>query len=344
MNIPRQLHDYFYDFFQYVFRRTGKACWILFKLMIPVSIVIRIIQQTGLLVYISDVLTPVMRITGLPAETAIVWLTAMVVNIYGGLLSLFSIYPALDEPLTVAQMTVLLTMILIAHTFPIELGISRKTGIRIIIMFVIRFGLGVVAGIILSRVYSLFHFLQQPANITPIFTTTETSWTAWGLNELKNYAIIIVVIFLLVVFIRLLDITGILKIVNKTMEPILKWLGISSAMLPLTVVGLTMGIAYGGGLLVEEGKRKGLKAKEIFYSMTLMGLFHSIFEDTLLMLSMGGHWSGVIVFRTLFAFVCTYLVVRFTGKLNEPKFLKFFMTNSYTNHYIQHETTKSSNT
>jgi spore maturation protein SpmB len=312
--------------------------------MIPVSIIIRIIQQTGLLSYISDILTPVMRIVGLPAETAIVWLTAMVVNIYGGILSLFSIYPSLNAPLTVSQMTVLLTMILIAHTFPVELGISQKTGIRIIVMFLIRFGSGILAGIILSRIYMLFGLLETPVYMTPIFTTTETSWLAWSLNELKNYGIIIAVIFLLVVFIHLLEVTGVLKIVNKTMEPVLRWLGISNAMLPLTVVGLTLGIAYGGGLLVEEGKRKGLKAKEIFFSMTLMGLFHSIFEDTLLMLSMGGHWSGIIVFRTVFAFVFTYLTVRFAGNMNEKQFLRLCMTKSYTKNYLQTETIKSTST
>jgi len=303
--------------------------------MIPISIVIRIIQLTGLLPYISDILTPVMRVVGLPAETAIVWLTAMVVNIYGSLLALFSIYPSLHEPMTIAQMTVLLTMILVAHTFPIELGISQKTGIRIPVMFVIRFGFGIILGFLLSRLYLFFNYLQEPAYITSALTTTDTSWLAWGLNELKNYGIIIVIIFLLVTFIHILDVTGILKIVDKAMTPILKHLGISSSMLPLTVVGLTMGIAFGGGLMVEEGKRKGLKAKEIFYSMTLMGLLHSVFEDTLLMLSVGGHWSGVIVFRTIFAFVFTFLVVRFTRNINENRFLKICMTKAYRKQYTQ---------
>ena len=335
MNISRTLSD----FFAHVFRRTWKSCWILFKLMIPVSIIIRIIQQTGFLEYLSDVLTPVMRIVGLPAEMAIVWLTSMVVNIYGGLLSLFAIYPSLSEPMTVAQMTVLLTMILIAHTFPIELGISQKTGIRIFVMFIIRFGFGIVLGIILSRLYSGFDVLQNPAHITPFLTTSNTSWLAWGLNELKNYGIIILVIFLLVSFIHLLTVTGLLKIVNKSMEPVLGWLGISSSMLPLTVAGLTLGIAYGGGLLVEEGRRSGLKPKEIFYSMSLMGLFHSIFEDTLLMLSMGGHWSGVIVFRMVFAFLVTYLIVRCTRKIDDTRFLKLFMTKSYRKRYLESKTT-----
>ena len=323
-----------YDFFLYVFGRTKNACWVLFKLMIPVSIVIRIIQQAGWLENMSGVLTPVMEIVGLPAQTAIVWLTAMVVNIYGGLLSLFAIYPSLSEPLSIAQMTVLLTMILIAHTFPIELGISQKTGIRILVMFIIRFGFGILLGFVLSRIYSFFDLLQAPAAVTAIFTTENTSWAAWALNELKNYGIIIAIIFLLVACIHLLDVSGILKVVNKSLEPILSWLGISKTMLPLTVVGLTLGIAYGGGLLVEEGRQKGLKPKEIFYSMTLMGLFHSIFEDTLLMLSMGGHWSGVIVFRMIFALVITFLIVRFTRNIKEGIFLRFFMTKGYKKRYL----------
>jgi len=303
--------------------------------MIPISIVIRIIQLTGLLPYISDILTPVMHVVGLPAEMAIVWLTAMVVNIYGSLLALFAIYPSLHEPLTIAQMTVLLTMILVAHTFPIELGISQKTGIRISVMFIIRFGFGIVLGFLLSRLYLLFNYLQQPMYITSVLTTTDTSWSAWAFNELKNYGVIIVVIFLLVTFIHILDVTGILKIVDKAMTPVLKYLGISSSMLPLTVVGLTMGIAFGGGLMVEEGKRKGLKPKEIFYSMTLMGLLHSVFEDTLLMLSVGGHWSGVIVFRTVFAFVFTFLIVRCTRNINENKFLRICMTKGFRKKYLQ---------
>ena len=325
------------NFFAHIFRRTGKACWVLFKLMIPVSIAIRIIQQAGILPYISDILTPVMRIVGLPAETAIVWLTAMVVNIYGGLLVLFSIYSSFNEPLTVAQLTVLLTMILIAHTFPIELGIAQKTGVRIVVMFIIRFGLGILLGIMLSRLYLFLNYLQEPARLTSVFSTVGTSWSAWAINELKNYGIIIIIIFLSVTFIHILDVTGVLKIVDKTMMPVLKFLGISSSMLPLTVVGLTLGVAYGGGLLIEEGRRKGIKAKEIFYSMTLMGLFHSIFEDTLIMLSMGGHWSGVIVFRTVFAFLLTFLIVRCTRNINENRFLKLFMTKSYTKKYRQRE-------
>ena len=315
------------DFIIYSLQKTKKACIPLFKLLIPLSIIIRIIQELELLPYLSDFLSPIMQIVGLPAETALVWLTSMVVSVYGGLLVLVSIYPSFSEPMTVAQMSVLLTMILIAHTFPIELSITKKAGVRIWITFLMRFGLAILLGLSLSQIYTSLHVLQETAYITTIFTASKTTWLAWGLNELKNYAIIILIIFSLVAFIRLLEITGFLKLINKALEPILKPLGMSSDVLPLTVAGLTVGIAYGGGLLIAESQAKALKPKEVFYSITLMGLLHSIFEDTILMLSMGGHWSGVILYRTVFAFVCTFLIFKMTKNISEAKFLKYVMTN-----------------
>ena len=318
-----------YDFLTYSFQKTKRAAIPLFKLLIPLSIVIRIVQELELLPYFSDFLEPVMRIVGLPAEMALVWLTSMVVSIYGGLLVLFSIYPTLSEPLSVAQMSVLLTMILIAHTFPIELSITKKAGVRGWVMFLLRFGLAIVLGISLSKIYSTLHILQENAHISAIFSTTKTTWLAWGLNELKNYALILLIIFSLVAFIRFLEIAGFLKVMNKALEPVLRRLGMSSDVLPLTIAGLTIGIAYGGGLLIAESQAKVLKPKEVFYSITLMGLFHSIFEDTLLMLSMGGHWSGVILYRTLFAFVCTFLIFKLTKNIDEAKFLKYIMSKNF---------------
>ena len=317
-------------FFDYVWHRGTNSCLTLFKFMVPISIIIRFIQQWGLLTYICDYLEPVMQIVGLPAETAIVWLTTMVVNIYGGFLTLFSIYPQM-EPMTVAQMTTLFTMMLVAHTFPIEITIAQKTGVKAWVMTAIRFVFAILLGILMSRMYNALGALQDEATISPFLTTTQTSWGAWALNELKNYAIITCVIFTLVIFLHLLDVTGLIRIVNKVMEPTLKWLGISQKVLPITIIGLTLGIAYGGGLLIEESRQKDIDIKGIFYSMTLMGLFHSIIEDTLLMLSMGGHWTGVVLFRFVYACIITFIFVKCTNRMPLDKFERLFMTKAVKN-------------
>lgn len=312
------------DFFPYVFHRAKSACFTLFKFMIPISIIIHIIQICGWLEPISSVLEPIMHIVGLPAQMALVWLTAMVVNIYGGFLALFAIYPNM-EPLTGAQLTVFCVMTLIAHTFPIELMVSKKTGVRVSVMFCIRFGFAIVAGFLLTQLYNVFSVLQEPVSFMLAAPDHSLGWGEWALNELKNYAVITFVIFSLVSLLRILELTGAISFVNKAMASALGWLHIGPEVLTLTVLGLTFGIAYGGGLMIEETKRSQLPPRDIFYSMTLMGLFHSIIEDTILMLSMGGHWTGVLIFRPLFAFIITYIIVVCTRNIPESKLIHFCM-------------------
>ncbi|HOS15659.1 MAG TPA: hypothetical protein PKX15_01340 [Bacteroidales bacterium] len=306
-----------------------KTCWILFKLMIPISIIIRLIQEFNILPYISTYLDPVMKLCGLPAEMSLVWITAMIVNIYGGILSLFAIYPSLSEPLSSAQLTILLTMILIAHTFPIELKIAQKAGVRFGFMLLFRFGCGIVFGMILSFIYSTFNMLQEPVQLSKAFVVHDPSWKAWVLNELKNYMIIICIIFSLILAMRILELTGFMRRINQALHPIIKTLGISDEVLPITLIGLTLGIAYGGGLVIEESRRKQIKPKDIFYSLILMGLFHSIFEDTLLMLGMGGHYSGIIIFRFVMAFIITFAIVRLTKNMKDETFNRIFITKNY---------------
>lgn len=317
------------DLFVYTSKRSLKTCWILFKLMIPISIIIRLIQEFNILPFISTYLDPVMKLCGLPAEMSLVWITAMIVNIYGGILSLFAIYPSLSEPLNSAQLTVLLTMILIAHTFPIELKIAQKAGVRFGFMLLFRFGCGIVFGMILSFIYSSFNMLQEPVQLSKAFVVHDPSWKAWILNELKNYMIIICIIFSLILVMRILELTGFMRRINQGLHPIIKTLGISDEVLPITIIGLTLGIAYGGGLVIEESRRKQIKPKDIFYSLILMGLFHSIFEDTLLMLGMGGHYSGIIIFRFVMAFIITFAIVRLTKNMKDETFNRIFITKNY---------------
>ena len=323
------LFKFLKDLFVYTSQRCLKTCWILFKLMIPISIIIRLIQEFNILPYISTYLDPVMKLCGLPAELSLVWITSMIVNIYGGILSLFAIYPSLSEPLSSAQLTILLTMILIAHTFPIELKIAQKAGVRFGFMLLFRFGCGIVFGMILSFIYSTFNMLQEPVQLSKALVVHDPSWKAWVLNELKNYMIIICIIFSLILAMRILELTGFMRRINQALHPIIKTLGISDEVLPITLIGLTLGIAYGGGLVIEESRRKQIKPKDIFYSLILMGLFHSIFEDTLLMLGMGGHYSGIIIFRFVMAFIITFAIVRLTKNMKDETFNRIFITKNY---------------
>ena len=49
----------------------------LYKLMIPTLLVIKLLEEIGLLVYLSWILSPIMSLIGLPESMGVVWATTI---------------------------------------------------------------------------------------------------------------------------------------------------------------------------------------------------------------------------------------------------------------------------
>lgn len=312
------------SFFKRIFIETGKTSWILFKIMIPISIIVKIIQEFGLLPYIGEALAPIMDLVGLPGETGLIWASALIVNIYGGLLAYFSLSGSIV--LTSAQLTVLLTMILVAHTFPIELQIARKAGIKIIVMFLIRFVFSIILGFILFQTYQKLDILQEPAQTSLFLSPQNTTLIDWLIHELLNYATIFLFVFGLIFILEVLKVTGIITIINKMLYPLLKILGIGKEVLPITVIGLTLGISYGGAIIIKEANEGKASKRDVFYALVLMGLCHSMIEDTMMMFAIGGDISGILFARIIFALIISYIIVKITKHWSDSKFQRWFLT------------------
>jgi hypothetical protein len=293
-----------------------------FKIMIPVTIVVKILQETGLIVYIGDALAPLMSVMGLPGEMGLVWASAMLGNIYAGVITYF----AIGIHLTVAQITVLSTVILIVHTLPIELAIMQKVGVKAISAFLFRFILGFIGGVILFQIYNLFELYQNiPTGIDNIAMNPEkATWGNWALGELKNYAIIFCYITVLIILIDIMKRLKIIDIINRCLYPVLRLLGIEKEVIPITVIGMTLGIAYGGGLIMNEVKQTQLKKRNVCYALLFMSLSHSIIEDSLLMITIGAKVSGVLIFRFVFTLLVMYFFVKITKKWDERTMQKWF--------------------
>ncbi|MEG1573013.1 MAG: nucleoside recognition domain-containing protein [Bacteroidales bacterium] len=306
------------------FTQALRSFWVIFKIMLPVSIIVKFLQLTGLISVIGNVLAPLMELMGLPGEMGIVWASTMLSNIYGGMITLFSIGGNLQ--LTVAQITVLASIMLAAHTFPVELLVARKAGIKMLPQFILRFGFGLFIGFTLFHFYRFFGLYTQVPLVSQIFETPENDTLGiWLLNEIKNYGIVFLIIFSLSTLMDILKRIGWLDKFSKILEPILGALGISRKVIPITVIGLTLGIAYGGALIIEEARTQTIAKKDIFYAFVLMSLCHSIIEDSLLMMSIGASFTGVFVARCLFAFSIAWGIVRCTKKMSDTKFNQWFI-------------------
>ena len=105
---------------------AGSTTLTLLKILIPVSIIVKILSELGAIEIIGNYLSHAMGFVGLPGEFGLVWATAMLTNIYGAIVVLFNL--SLQSSYTVAQVTVLGGMMLLAHTLPIEARIVQKAG------------------------------------------------------------------------------------------------------------------------------------------------------------------------------------------------------------------------
>jgi hypothetical protein len=304
------------------FRQSTSTSIKIFKIMIPVSILVKILQETGLIVYIGKGLAPLMSVMGLPGEMGLVWASAMIGNIYAGIITFFNI----GMDLTVAQITVLSTVILIAHTLPVELAITQKAGMKAVSAFFFRFIFGLLAGVILFHIYSILDLYQHiPTGIEKVVAATQkTTWGGWALGELKNYAIVFCYITGLIIIIDILKRIGAIEKVNQWFYPVLKFLGIGKEVIPITVIGMTLGLAYGGGLIINEVQQTKLERRNVLYALMLMSLSHSVIEDSLLMIAIGARVSGVLIFRFIFTLIVMFVIVKITQKWSEKRMALWF--------------------
>ncbi|NQT55223.1 MAG: hypothetical protein HQ551_03230 [Desulfobacteraceae bacterium] len=300
-----------------LFRDALRVSFDLFKIMVPVIIVVKILQELDLIRYLAIPLGPVMNVVGLPGEMGLVWATAMLSNIYSSIVVLLSLVK--DVPITTAQATILGTMILVAHNLPIELKIAQKSGPRLIFQAISRLGSAFLLGWFLNIVYSWFNLLQQPANILltskPENALNNESLASWATGEVQKLFFIFLIILGLFFLLRTLEKLKIIDVINKILRPILKLMGIGPKASAITVIGNTMGIAYGGGLIIHEARSGHIDKKDVFYSLTLMGLSHSLIEDTLLMVMIGGHLSGLLCARVGYSILVVTLLVKVTTRL-----------------------------
>jgi len=286
-----------------VFRDSVSITWDLYKIMIPLVIIVKVLQEMDFIQYLAAPLSPVMQLVGLPGEMGFVWAAAIVNGVYAGIILLAAFIE--QTPLSTAQVTVTCTMILVAHALPVELRIAQKSGTRLAFQAASRLLGAFVLGWLLYRLYGVTGTLEEPARflLSPGAQPDGERETLvmWAAGQMRTLVGIFVIITVLIAGMRTLDHFGVIRVVNRMLRPGLAVVGIGQGASTVTMIGLTLGIAYGGGFIIHQAKTGAVPPKDLFFSMTLMGLSHSLIEDTLVMMMIGAHISGVFVARIVFS-------------------------------------------
>lgn len=97
---------------------------------------------------------------------------------------------------------------------------------------------------------------------------------------------------------------------GRTVDPLMRGMGLSrEAAVPL-FTGIFLGIAYGAGIIIRVAQEKQLPRRELF----LMGLFlatcHAVVEDTLIFVVIGGNGWIMLGVRLCLAILLTALLAR----------------------------------
>jgi len=303
-------------------RQAVKTSCALFRIIVPIAIGVRLLEMLGAIKLLGSLLAPVMTLVGLPGSMGLVWATTLVTNIYGGMVVFAGVAPGAG--LTVAQVTVLATMMLIAHAIPVEASIARQAGTSFRAMAALRIIGALAAGILLNFGYTLTNTLQQPNQALWNPPPRDPSWPGWVLGETRNLVYIFLIILTLLILMRLLEQLGILRGLTRLLRPVLTLLGISDRAAPLAIIGMTLGLTYGGGMIIQEARAGQLSRHDVFCALALLGICHSFIEDTLLMVVIGGHLSGTLAGRTAFALLVTWLVARLLRRLPQAVLDRWF--------------------
>jgi hypothetical protein len=130
------------------------------------------------------------------------------------------------------------------------------------------------------------------------------------IGAMKLSVKLILIIVPLVTVFEVLRHLPVFRRAGNLVEPAMKGVGLNrDAAVPL-FTGIFLGIAYGAGIIIQVARQKGLPARELF----LMGLFlatcHSVIEDILIFVVIGGNGLVILGVRLGLAALLTALTAR----------------------------------
>lgn len=280
----------------------------LLKVLVPALVLVKILDELGATVWLGHLLAPLMQLLGLPPELGVVWAATLLTNIFTGMVVFFEI--AGDMPLSVAQISVFSALLLIGHSLPVEGAVARRAGVPWWATIVLRLGGALVFAGLLNACYRLLDGDTREAELIWRPEPSASGWDGWLLSQLETLGMIFLIILTLMVLLAILRHLGLERLIHMALSPLLRTLGIGRAAANVTVIGTTLGLTYGAGLLIRDVDSGAMSKRDSVLVLCFLGLCHSVIEDTLLILLLGADLWAVLWARLAFAVVVIAILAR----------------------------------
>ncbi|MDQ0315145.1 nucleoside recognition domain-containing protein [Amorphus orientalis] len=308
----------------YCVRRTAdmlRVYWMLVRIIVPMTIATHLLSEFGVIDRIAPALSPLMGLYGLSPEYAFGVLTGALVGIWGGLAVLFTLVPA--GSISVADMTIFSSMLLFVHALPVEQQIVARAGPSFWVTTVLRVAGGLVYAALLHGIFATTGWLSEP--IDPAWIPVEDT-AGWGgfLTDLGYGMLILLAILLALSWgMEILRMVGAMELIKRALAPMLRLAGLSAEATHFTAVGLVLGLAFGGGLLIAEARAGHVPPRQVFLACVFMGFAHGLIEDTLVVIAVGADVWGVLVGRVVFAVAASALVALVLAGVSDRVFARW---------------------
>lgn len=275
----------------------------LLTIIIPVSFAVMLLSWGGILDIIAVWMGPLFKYIGLPGEAALAFISAGFVNLYTGIAAMSAM------TLTARELTILAVISLISHNLPVEVAIQQKSGSSGVWLLILRLATSAAAGLILNII--------MPAGPSePIITSVlaaghlslQSAMQLWFQDTIDLAARVLLIIVGLMALLRVLSEFGMIKWLSRPLSPLLLLLGLPRSTAFLWIVANTLGLAYGGGVIIEEVQTGAISKRDVNLLNHSIAICHSLLEDTLLFVVLGAWWMWLVFPRMVLAAAAVWIL------------------------------------
>lgn len=285
------------------FKEGLKASLKIIKIMVPISFLVEVLKYIGFVKLLGSLVSPVIKSIGLSGETILVLISGYFINCYSAIAVMTTL------PITLKEITILSTMVLICHTLPIELMIQKKAGGSYFGILFLRVFSSIFIGIVLNLVIPNTDKFMNIPNITSIskevnsFKMVMIGWISSNVVILK----IVLINIVISIFYKLLVRFHIVEKISKFLKYIMFIFGLSEQVAFLWIITNVIGLMYGASILIEFHDKKMMNEIDLKKLNISIATCHSLVQETANFITLGSPIIFLIIPRLIVSIISVWV-------------------------------------
>ncbi|HLS20656.1 MAG TPA: nucleoside recognition domain-containing protein [Bacillota bacterium] len=279
--------------------------WTLGKVIFPITLLVTILQHTPILPWVTKWLTPIMGILGLPGEAAVPLVLGNALNLYAAIGAIVTF------DFTVKEVFIMAMMLSFSHNLFIESAVAARVGVSWWLISGVRIGLALISGLLINWLWrggsqmAQYGFIQSPEEVVTGWSQIVIQGFYKAFMAVIQLAIIVIILMMVMQYLREL---GFLDKISKLLTPMTRILGMEKNASMTLVAGLTVGLAFGAGLMIQAMREDGVSKKDMILALIFLVSCHAVIEDTVIFIPLGIPVLPLLFIRLITAFVLTMII------------------------------------